>query len=129
MTNQEIFDTAITGLLAQGAYGYSDGGCDYYDHATGNRCAVGLLLPVETAKRWAYDLGVSSIGNLDYKIDRIKAEVMRDLDALGITDEQIEFLDCLQALHDSLAVGDFNRDRFLEAAREFANIHGLRMPA
>lgn len=129
MTNQEIFDTAITGLLAQGAYGYSDGGCDYYDRETGNRCAVGLLLPVETAKRWAYDLGVSSIGNLDYKADPVKAEVMRDLDALGITDEQIEFLDCLQALHDTLALKIFDRDRFLAAARNFAGDHGLRMPA
>lgn len=129
MTNQEIFDTAITGIVAQAAYGTDGSGCVYYDRDTGNRCAVGLLLPVETAKRWAYDLGVSSIGNLDYKIDRIKAEVMRDLDALGITDEQIEFLDNLQCLHDSLAVGDFDRDHFLVAARNFADEHGLRMPA
>jgi len=129
MTNQEIFDTAITGVLAQGAYGYSDDGCVYYDPTTGNRCAVGLLLPVETADRWAYDLGVSSIGNLDYKADPVKAEVMRDLDALGITDDQIEFLDSLQGFHDNLAVGDFDRDHFLAAARDFANIHGLRMPA
>lgn len=46
MTAQEIFDTVVRGLRAQGAQSTLGSACRYRDHK-GRKCAVGQLIPDE----------------------------------------------------------------------------------
>jgi hypothetical protein len=46
-TNQETFDTVVRHLVAQGHRAMRDGSCVYFDRPTGDRCAIGALIPGE----------------------------------------------------------------------------------
>lgn len=49
LTDQQIYDTVVTHLWTQNARSVAPEGysCRYYDKATGNKCAVGCLIPTE----------------------------------------------------------------------------------
>lgn len=119
MTEQELFTTAVTGLLAQQAYSFDpdarDGqGSCLYRGPNGTKCAIGHLIPDHLydesfEDRMAYSLSVALAAGIPYELTNFAGE--------------------LQALHDDAA-----RDRdpwptFVTKLQGFAETHGLEMPA
>jgi predicted ATPase len=52
-TNQETFDTVVRHLVTQGHRAMRGGTCIYFDRQTGDRCAIGALIPgEELASEW-----------------------------------------------------------------------------
>ena len=122
MTNQEAFDRAVTGILAQDCVSFREH-C-VYAGPNGSACAVGQLLPRELAEEWDRrfpdGVGISAISALEdtgpYSLCK------QDLERLGLTD--LQFLSDLQELHDGFWVG-WDRNEFIADARQFAADHDL----
>ena len=118
MDNQTAFETAIKGIIAQGAFGYNPetDACRYYDPDTGNRCAVGLLFDLQDAIRIQDRHGnTNALGVLTYERPDIPRETG-------------DMLLALQDQHDNLARklnGEFDRTKVIEAMRVFADCHNL----
>ena len=53
MTRQEMFNLGYLGVLAQGAPAASGQNCQYFVPETGDRCAVGYVLPLDDAMKMA----------------------------------------------------------------------------
>jgi hypothetical protein len=115
MTNQEVFDKVVTGLLKQARYSIDGDSCSYYKD--GCRCAIGLLATVREAKKYARD-----ILNRRYSNSTVITAVAEKIDA------DFDFLCYVQAgLHDTPALQNprFSRKRFLLTAKNFAYMNGL----
>lgn len=116
LSNQEAFERAITGVLAQNAYSYHPAtGCVYYDADTGNRCAIGHCLTEETAQAWQFE---HKLGFMIFADEDLVAEA-------GLNPEELEFYDALQILHDSRSDEPFNREDFIARSRKFATDRNL----
>jgi hypothetical protein len=85
-TNQETFDTVVRHLVTQGHRAMKGGFCAYYNSTTGDRCAIGALIPGEDlANKWQ-GWGVKKLANLGI---------------VAIPDDvSVEMLDKLQGAHD-----------------------------
>lgn len=128
-TRQELFDAAFQHIMAQGkpAFDAEVDNCYYYDDVTGLRCAIGGVLPLETAKA----LGGEAInaGDLPRYADQYGAVLPEWFD-----DELNEgsFLDTLQSAHDRAArVTDYDEDflkKYKENMRDVAEAFELNMP-
>lgn len=124
MTAQEIFDTVVTRLRAQGAQAWDLGVCKYRA-PDGRKCAVGHLIPDCIYDRRMEDMFVGSV------LDQFPA-VRPYLLATDLSEERGEALvKALQFAHDW---GDnINRPDsdetwlawFLQSARETAKVFGL----
>lgn len=127
-SHQELFDRALNGLRKQGAYGFdkASGGCSYYDEKTGNRCAIGLLVPEELAKSMQeYGIGTisdwcnpSQHGTYNKKFHDILDQ------KIGIT-ENIRFLIRLQNVHDACASANKPISLFEDEMSRLAVAFGL----
>lgn len=108
LTNQEIFNKVVAGLAAQGFQqcGTEDI-CQYYDPATGYRCAIGQLIPPEEYSESLEGKGVE------------KLEIF-----LGYSPAQIGFLRLLQIAHDASDTPDFMKDKL----RNMAAAYNLELP-
>lgn len=86
LTKQEIVDRALTGLMNQKAIAKDEGAnCFYYEEDTGNRCAIGLCVDVETAKK------------LQSRYTGIGVRGFDEKDSKGF---DVEFAHCIQRQHD-----------------------------
>lgn len=119
MTNQEAFNTALAGIVAQGALAQEDRGegippaCSYFN-GEGNKCAIGQLLDDDTAKDWQA-CGVGSIRYASWDL----------LDATGLDQVDMGFLSALQTDHDTAR----SVDQFVNNARRTAERFNLEFPA
>lgn len=105
-SRQEIFDKAVSGIIAQDALAQNRDGyntvisCFYFDlqYDTGRKCALGQLLSDEDAVHMEqYNRGMS-----------IASLTQPDLDKFGIAADDVEFAQRLQSAHDhSASVDDF----------------------
>ena len=64
MTNQEIFDKALNGILRQGVPSMTDHGLCKYRGPNNTACAVGLFLTDEEAEAMDADPGMCAIKDL-----------------------------------------------------------------
>lgn len=111
LTNQEIFDKALSGIRGQN-YQVSKKGdvCAYRGH-DGLKCAVGHCIDDETAKVW---------DNLEFDTS-IDSILIRDAKTFSdyFTSEQIEFLKALQMAHDTIYTPTCLEDEMQEIADKY----------
>lgn len=111
MTPQEMFDTAVRGVLQQGGSSNEHGLCMYRSR-TGRKCAAGWLLPDDL---------------YDENMERTTVSGLRQFDK--IAGEHINFVISLQRVHDLSTYSSFNDEEFLNFFRErafkFANQYSL----
>jgi hypothetical protein len=99
LTNQQIFDKALSGIRGQG-YKQAVGkhtGCQYLTTAIAGeelRCAVGHCLPRDVATRWDY-----ARSGQDTDILTMSEVHPEDFQAL-FSKDQLDFLSDLQGAHD-----------------------------
>jgi hypothetical protein len=113
-TEQEIFDIVYKGIIAQGGFSLTDGGC-VYRAPNGRKCAAGHLLPDE-----AYHPGLEGMS---------WASVVRrhpSLAAIG----SVDFVMHLQSIHDTAADSPYPVDLtyWREKMDNLANRVGLSIP-
>ena len=92
LTNQEIFDKSVGGLLKQGKQAMDSGNNCVYQNGNGLRCAIGQLIDPES---YTDNLEGWGIGDLF----RQYPEIM-NRNGLVESNELIELLDGLQEVHD-----------------------------
>lgn len=99
LTQQEIFDTAYKAIVAQGgpALNPDEGICCYLDPTTGNRCAIGHLLPENLARSW----DTRKIAASDLRHDSDLADALLKRANIDVETISAEFLIRLQDAHDS----------------------------
>lgn len=124
MTPQEIFDTAVLGVLEQGAPSTHNGRC-LYRSPTGTKCAVGMLLDDETAE----------------KADRVNGTASGIVTLVaGYYDifpewviEHVRLLEDLQRAHDVGASDDCDAEAYIKTfakrARGVGRAYGLSVAA
>ncbi len=112
-TNQQLFNKVATHLLRQGKQALAPGGegCRYRGDQ-GTKCAVGCLIKDED-----YDYAIEGQGILVNNLNGIQASSLLEFTP---TDDQLNLLDKLQAIHDSAQPPEWCA--FL---RDFAHRHGL----
>lgn len=74
MTNQEIFDKALNGILKQGVPSMNSMGLCKYRGPNGTMCAVGLFVTDDEAEVMDADPGMCAIKDLPYAVvpDRLR---------------------------------------------------------
>jgi len=114
MTKQEIFDTAVIGVLKQGGPSLDVKGKCAYRGEDGMKCAVGFLISDKDGAFYDSldDSDVCSLVDLGYLME---------------LDEHKSILAVLQATHDFPRLPEFFVEGFLARAREIANQFGLSM--
>ena len=94
MTEQEIFDEALTKIVAQGKASVSDGSC-VYESPDGTHCGVGCLLTSEeivAVKASGYNEGFGAVDLIkEMQLERFYGHV--------------SLLDSIQSAHDGAAAG------------------------
>lgn len=123
MNKQEMFDTAVRGIIEQGGPATTPKGACGYRTENGRSCAVGLLFNYEEMSAYKHKGG--SVGYL-VDVDTCRPQpVLRPFFKDNLT-----FLDSLQRAHDDAATGhhfkggDFFRD-FRQLMTEVAGLYGL----
>jgi hypothetical protein len=106
-TPQQAFDAVVRHLAKQKRKAW-EGACVYYSHDTGERCAVGALVPIAEAKRLERDFAGSTVrqivGSQTVRTSPISTNLLEDL----------------QSAHDlSMSCGDLKR-RLLDLAARYA---------
>ncbi len=130
---QQIFEKSIKGVLEQGTTATNDNGSCVYSAPNGNRCAVGVLLTPEEAKRWnTYNHGEA--WSIDVIVDTNEEgfltqaeleEAITDLSNHGIDISKAEvayLLQELQHVHDSSSDDvtlDFFKQRAIDLGKRF----------
>jgi hypothetical protein len=120
MNIQQAFDDAVRFIVKQGAPGHGNGGCVYLDERSGNRCAIGALLPEALCVEIEHDGGVEAVWNrIAGRLEDRYGEMVRD-------EEFYEgFFGKLQEAHDcSIAFGAFVPE-FLNRAERLAEEYNL----
>ena len=96
LTNQQIYDTVVTHLWTQNARASKNGVCKYLEPDTGNKCAVGCLIPESLYHSKLEGAGVKVL------LCSISPARKAVVEYLGLADEQRLFLlTSLQTFHDS----------------------------
>ncbi len=104
LTAQEIFDKAVSGIRAQGGFGYSCGGCAYLA-PNGNRCAIGMLVSEEVAAKWVK----ACFGSFDLSGEAMHQDLMNK----GIDPKtHFKLLQDLQDAHDNAATNTGTMEEF-----------------
>lgn len=111
-TEQEMFDIAVAGILAQGGKSASGGTC-LYRGGPGMKCAVGHLIPDQHYRREFESISLNDV------ITRLADSGGPDLS------NHRGFLGALQEVHDLPENGMGYIDRFKQRARDFANANEL----
>lgn len=134
LTHQEIFNTVATHLLKQNRQCQDPIGCRYYDPSTGNKCAVGCLIPADRYHCRLEGHSIESIISVlrglyrdEDQLDVDQQELLAILGDVGVgtTDlNTLKLLHELQQIHDNIKVADWK----LELA-ELAERRDLNMPA
>jgi len=131
-TIQQMFETAVYGLVKQGKPSRDKHGCKYRG-PNDTRCAVGFLIEDDTlAQQMDQDVFSDGTG-IKTIFEAIPHEVARALGCSTANDVPLDFLDELQGAHDNCLFNDadasvFIRD-WLEETRRLAWRWGLKMPA
>lgn len=113
---QEMFNTVWNHFVVNKSPPSIRGGfCEYFNEATGARCAVGLFLSPEEAKRIA-------LNNLSSVVDLIA------FGALEVPEDILPFVTLLQSVHDNSALSKDFYESFVEGMRSAAVTHGLTVP-
>jgi len=118
MTAQEVFDTAVLGVLSQGKPSINHTGDCMYRGPNGLKCAAGHVLKDQDYKRH-FDINNLSIYSLS---DRIETPYY-------VKDNKI-LLSRLQRVHDSKTLGDNSvwLKSFRTKARRIAKDFDLKIP-
>lgn len=126
LTPQTLFNRAYRGILKQGkpATSFSAGGdpysCEYYQNDTGNRCAVGHMVPIKTAKH----MEDCDLGSIDNMAD-VGIKLLREH---GIdVEEHRDFLSEIQRAHDDAPQKGF-RNVFIKSMKAIAKEYNLKVP-
>lgn len=118
MTEQEIFDKAVIGIVEQGGpatRGEGSVACEYLNEE-GKRCALGHCIPES------------------YSLEACKLMTLNEVhDLPELCEVPFEFLEKLQKCHDCAVSDNVNQGEefmpnFLRYAQNFADGHGLKMP-
>lgn len=123
MDRQWCFDTAVQGILKQGARSHvlNDAtSCQYYNARTGNKCAIGHLLSESNLELAHADHEGDGVFSLLEEFDIYQQPEVED------TDDR-DFLERLQGMHDNAqAYGDLTEMQiFRQLAHAFADEHQL----
>lgn len=100
LTNQQIYDTVVTHLWTQNEVSRNDdsSSCAYYDEATGNKCAVGCLIPAEL---YSWELEGRGVRNLKFSPDSACRKVAKFL-GVTVSNTKTFLLVRLQEFHDGV---------------------------
>lgn len=103
MTEQEIFDKSVGGIVAQGAFGMegegADGTCRYLTRE-GHRCAAGQLIPAEKC------FGLDGVVAPEAPADPVNVALV----AAGVPRKSLGMVRQLQSIHDRVAFGRVDDD-------------------
>lgn len=110
MTAQEVFDTAVAGVIKQGGPAVINGNCKYRT-SFGRKCAVGHLL---TDDIYLSSMEGRPIGSLLYIYSELK-----------FLSQHAELLESLQKAHDYMLY-DYELGSFKEKARQIAKQYSLK---
>lgn len=125
MDIQQVFDTVLAHLWQQNASAVEDKGfdCCYFDEFTGNKCAIGCLIPSEY---YSHDMeGNDLVGVLELFPNLKEIPAIRAIAEHPVPDYEFGWF--LQKMHDDLAwvhPDDF-RDCLRSAANKLADRYGL----
>lgn len=123
MNTQEAFDLVLAHLWDQNAVSFDTDICRYHDDVTGNKCAIGCIIPLE-----AYDSDMEGllVSQLLYRYpDLLNLPAFK---ALNVGHQYPLFV-ALQELHDSLVdtqPEDF-QDALRTGARDLAQTYDLNL--
>lgn len=109
MTAQQIFETAVRGVLKQGSFSADECGICFYQDAKGNRCVIGHLftgIRAEEIKSWEHT-----------RVHNLPPDLLRTITPVDICQPMV-FLHRLQEIHDAAVVEGM--DSFVRRARRFA---------
>jgi hypothetical protein len=120
MNIQQAFNDAVRFVVKQGAPGRNEYGCVYFDKESGNRCAIGALLPEELCTVIADDGGIEAVW------DQIAGRLEDQYGQMERDEEFYEaFFEKLQGAHDNGATfGEFVKE-FLRRAVWLAEEYNL----
>lgn len=120
---QELFDECVTKLMEQGGPGYDSLSrmCLYYDKETGNRCAIGVLLP--NAKEFMEEFMEEFMYEEVPVNDLIKRVPEKLPERLCKVDHR--FLNHLQITHDFLAENNCWDEMFVREFKKVAMVWEL----
>lgn len=115
---QEMFNTVWNHFVVNKSPPSVHGGfCEYFNESTGARCAVGLLLSPEDAKR------IAQINLIATSVEELTA-----FGALEVPEDILPFVTLLQSVHDNSALSKDFYESFVEGMRSAAVTHGLTVP-
>ena len=117
-TKQEIFNTVVKGLRAQGCKSENDAGCAYRG-IEGRRCAAGFLIPDDKYSTKFEHQGIMWEPYLDGGYNR----PTNCLISMGYDKELLKFTTALQGIHDDKGVEEWEEE-WQQLARE----NGLELP-
>lgn len=128
MNTQEMFDTAVNGVISQGRFSGTNTGCFYRHPDDGNiKCAVGHLIEDDV---WKEAKSQDSNVGADY----VSSETIRNLvnDSIGreMTNKENNMLRALQTKHDGctkLQYQDNSLKGFVEQVKSVAKVYDLTM--
>lgn len=116
---QEIFDTAVSGVIAQGAPALNANGMCSYRTETGLKCGVGQLIPDELYRPEFENLLVGGFAS-DFNKE------LREAAGLPSEGLELELAKRIQHAHDNAAnVPEDFLTRLIPGARSIANAYGL----
>ncbi len=125
---QRVFDKAVLHCVRQGHQcSMLGGGCSYLNR-NGDRCAIGGVVDLKTARElsdtFLFEVPGSDLSDgLFSEIDKLVCEAIE----LPLTRPNVELLASIQHAHDDCSLGSF-RNNFLKQARAVAKTHKLKMP-
>lgn len=116
ITNQEMYDIAKDGIIAQGDFGFDarkgpHGSCEYLTES-GLKCAIGMIINQHGDYKEEFDQGMEAF------------EVLEDL-GFELDEFQNEFACELQYVHDNAAVErqkDKGKDGFIDWAARMTEL-------
>lgn len=99
MNKQEIFDKVLSHMRTQKVRSGVDGACVYYNPDTGNKCAIGALIPTELYDPIFDDLDANFFTGV-HKNEHVQEALLKV--GIELNHDMIKFLCSLQIVHDSM---------------------------
>ena len=78
-TEQQIFDAVCKHLAKQKTRSINISGCVYYDKDSGNRCAIGGIMPIESAKLTEQKYSGENIYGVSHSVPLENVDLLEDL--------------------------------------------------